>query len=124
MMMAGLCVILLEHPQSALSHAIPSADLRRALIGIAMGATAVAIIYSPWGRQSGAHLNPAVTLAFLRLGKVAPADALFYVLAQFYRWRRGHASAGVVAGRPVHFAADFGSGDIAGSAGRSHRVWR
>jgi len=44
---------------------------------------AVAIIYSPWGRQSGAHLNPAVTLTFLRLGKVAPADALFYVLAQF-----------------------------------------
>ena len=48
-----------------------------------MGLTAVAIIYSPWGRQSGAHLNPAVTLSFLRLGKLAPADALFYVLAQF-----------------------------------------
>ena len=48
-----------------------------------MGLTAIAIIYSPWGRRSGAHLNPAVTLAFLRLGKVAPADAAFYVLAQF-----------------------------------------
>jgi len=83
MIVAGVCVELLEHPRSALVQAIPNADLRRALIGITMGATAVAIIYSPWGRQSGAHLNPAVTLTFLRLGKVAPADALFYVLAQF-----------------------------------------
>ena len=33
--------------------------------------------------RSGAHLNPAVTLSFLRLGKMAPADAAFYVLAQF-----------------------------------------
>ncbi|MGH9601324.1 MAG: MIP/aquaporin family protein, partial [Terriglobales bacterium] len=38
---------------------------------------------SPWGKQSGAHLNPAVTLTFLRLGKIQVADALFYVLAQF-----------------------------------------
>jgi len=83
MLVAGLCVLLLEHPASSLSHAIPNADFRRALIGIVMGMTAVAIIYSPWGRQSGAHLNPAVTLSFLRLGKVAPADALFCVLAQF-----------------------------------------
>ena len=52
-------------------------------MGLAMGLTAVAIVYSPWGKQSGAHLNPAVTLAFFRLGKIAPWDTLFYVLAQF-----------------------------------------
>ena len=83
MIIAGVCVTLLEYPRSALAVAIPSAGVRRGLIGIAMGLTAVAIIYSPWGRRSGAHLNPAVTLTFLRLGKVAPADALFYVVAQF-----------------------------------------
>jgi len=83
MIVAGLCVLILEHPASSLSQAIPNPDLRRALIGVVMGMTAVAIIYSPWGRQSGAHLNPAVTLTFLRLHKVAPADALFYVVAQF-----------------------------------------
>src|SRR5919205_2063087 len=33
--------------------------------------------------RSGAHNNPAVTLAFYRLGKVKGADALFYALAQF-----------------------------------------
>ncbi len=83
MVVAGICVMLLEQPGSPLHQAIASPELRRALIGVAMGLTAIALIYSPWGRQSGAHLNPAVTLSFLRLGKVAPADALFYVAAQF-----------------------------------------
>ena len=48
-----------------------------------MGLTAIALIYSPWGKQSGAHLNPSVTLAFFRLGKIEPWDAVFYVLGQF-----------------------------------------
>jgi aquaporin Z len=48
-----------------------------------MGLTAIGIIYSPWGQRSGAHINPAVTLTFWRLGKVATWDAIFYVAAQF-----------------------------------------
>jgi aquaporin Z len=52
-------------------------------MGIAMGTTAVALIYSPFGKRSGAHLNPATTLTFFRLGKIALPDALFYVLFQF-----------------------------------------
>src|SRR6516165_7988353 len=55
----------------------------RVLGGVAMGLTAVSIISSPWGQRSGAHMNPAVTLTFLCLGKIAPWDTLFYVLAQF-----------------------------------------
>jgi len=81
MVIAGICVVLVNAPGTI--RAIASPDLRRGLVGIAMGATAIAIIYSPWGRQSGAHLNPAVTLTFLRLGKIAPLDALFYIIAQF-----------------------------------------
>jgi aquaporin Z len=53
------------------------------LIGIAMGLTAIGIIYSPWGKRSGAHLNPAVTVTFFRLGKIQGLDAFFYVVAQF-----------------------------------------
>ncbi len=52
-------------------------------MGIAIGATAVAIIYSPWGKRSGAHLNPALTLTFTGLGKLYAWDAAFYVIAQF-----------------------------------------
>ena len=48
-----------------------------------MGLTAVGLIYSPWGRRSGAHMNPAVTLTFLRLGRLPTLDALGYALAQF-----------------------------------------
>lgn len=83
MVSAGLFATLLEFPGSPLHQAIADADLRRFLIGLAMGLTAIGIIYSPWGKQSGAHLNPAVTLTFLRLGKVKPWDAFYYILAQF-----------------------------------------
>lgn len=74
---------LLEHPASPVRDAVPDAFVRRLLIGIAMGTTAILLIYSPWGKQSGAHMNPAITLTFTRLGKIAPGDALGYVAAQF-----------------------------------------
>lgn len=83
--MVAACVVvtLLQHPASPLALALPDPTLRRMLTGVAMGLTAIAIVYSPWGKRSGAHFNPAVTLAFLRLGKIAPWDAAFYVVAQF-----------------------------------------
>jgi aquaporin Z len=74
---------LLEHPASPVRLTVANPILRRAFMGIAMGLTSAAIIYSPWGRRSGAHLNPSVTLSYLRLGKITSRDALFYVLAQF-----------------------------------------
>lgn len=83
MVSAGVFVTLLEFPGSPVQQVIANPDIRRALIGLAMGLTAIGIIYSPWGQQSGAHINPAVTLTFLRLRKVAPSDALFYIIAQF-----------------------------------------
>src|SRR5438876_10499503 len=83
MISAALFATLLAHPASPVYQAIPDPLVRRGLIGIAMGLTAIGIIYSPWGQQSGAHLNPAVTLTFLRLRKIEPADAVGYVLAQF-----------------------------------------
>jgi aquaporin Z len=83
MVSAALFTALLEYPGSSIHQLIPNGDIRRALIGLAMGLTAIALIYSPWGRQSGAHMNPATTLTFLRLGKIMPWDAAFYITAQF-----------------------------------------
>jgi aquaporin Z len=83
--MISACVFatVLEHPGSPVRQAVADPLLRRIPMGLAMGATAVAIVYSRWGQRSGAHLNPAVTLTFWRLGKVPGWDAVFYVLAQF-----------------------------------------
>jgi aquaporin Z len=83
MVSACLFAALLEYPGSPIRQAVTSAALRRIPMGLAMGLTAVAIVYSRWGQRSGAHLNPAVTLTFWRLGKVQTWDALFYVAAQF-----------------------------------------
>ncbi len=82
MISAAAFAILLEHPSSPIHQQLPEPLVRRLFMGVAMGLTATLIIYSPWGKQSGAHLNPSVTLSFFRLGKVAPWDAAFYVLFQ------------------------------------------
>jgi aquaporin Z len=74
---------LLQHPQSPLAGWTASPLLQRIPMGVAMGLTLIAIIYSPLGARSGAHMNPAVTLTFFRLGKISPTDALAYVASQF-----------------------------------------
>jgi aquaporin Z len=98
MVSAGLVTVLLEAPHSPVRALLPEADLRRALAGLAMGATAVLIIYSRWGKRSGAHLNPAVTATFLMLGRMHAWDALFYSVAQFAGALLGVALVALVAG--------------------------
>lgn len=98
--MISACVFtaLLEYPGSPAHRALPSPLFRRALVGMAMGATAVGLIYSPWGKQSGAHFNPAVTLTFYRLGKIKTWDAIFYISAQFFGGAAGVLATLVVLG--------------------------
>jgi aquaporin Z len=82
MISVGLFAMLLEASSSPLHYWIPDAQLRRVIMAAALGITAVALIYSPWGQRSGAHMNPAVTLAFLHLRKITPRHALGYTVAQ------------------------------------------
>jgi aquaporin Z len=96
MVSASGFAVLLFHPASPLLRVLPSGLTRGALMGLAMGLTAVLNIYSPWGRRSGAHLNPAVTLTFLRLGKVQPRDAAGYIVAQFIGAVAGTAVAAIL----------------------------
>jgi aquaporin Z len=74
---------LLGHPESPARAWMLAGISMRIVMGLAMGLTAIAIIYSPWGKRSGAHMNPAVTFTFWRLGKVETWDAFFYMLSQF-----------------------------------------
>ncbi len=105
MLSASLFCVLLEHPMSWLNQSLPSAPVRRAFMGLAMGATAVTIILSPWGQRSGAHMNPSVTLAFLSLRKIAPWDAFFYVVAQILGGVAGVQLAEFLISTPLHHAA-------------------
>ena len=83
MLSAVFFTALLNHPSSPVQLG-DRAFLRRAFSGLAMGLTAICIVYSPWGQRSGAHMNPALTLAFLRLRKIQPHDAFFYITAQIF----------------------------------------
>ena len=110
MMSAVGFAALLEYPDSPIRQALPSAALRRSLMGVAMGLTAAAIIYSPWGRRSGAHINPSITLTYLRLRKISSRDATFYVAAQFLGAIAGLTAAaamlpGIAGSRQVNYVA-------------------
>ena len=77
MIAAGVVATALGAHESSLSAVVIDPTLRNVIAGIAMGVTAIALIHSPWGKRSGAHMNPAVTLTIQRLGKTNRWEALF-----------------------------------------------
>jgi aquaporin Z len=83
MLSACAFTVFLFDPSYPAIHLLPSAIMRRILMGIAMGITAILIIHSPMGKRSGAHFNPAITVAYFRLRKISKWDTMFYVLFQF-----------------------------------------
>jgi aquaporin Z len=93
--------VLLQFPGSPIYGLIPNEIARRVLFGLAMGLTSIAIVYSPLGQQSGAHLNPSVTVTFLRLKKIQAVDAVGYVLSQFIGGVLGVFGAVIVVGKHV-----------------------
>lgn len=80
---AGLTATLLESSRSPLHGLIASAFLRHLLLGVVLGLVSMGVIYSPWGKQSGAQVNPAVTCTLYRLGRISAANAVLYILMQF-----------------------------------------
>lgn len=99
MLSACLATVACALPASPVAKALPQPLLQRTLIGLAMGLTATVLIYSPWGRRSGAHMNPAVTIAFAALGKVGGWDAVFYIIAQFVGGATGVLLSWAIVGR-------------------------
>src|SRR5262245_30374869 len=53
MISACAFTVLLFHPASPITSLVPDGIIRRLLMGIAMGSTAIAIIFSPIGKRSG-----------------------------------------------------------------------
>lgn len=82
MISASFFGTVLEYPGSILNEVLPNGFIRLIFMSVAMGATATAIIYSPMGKLSGAHMNPAVTFTFYGLKKISVNDAIFYALFQ------------------------------------------
>ncbi|MES1218621.1 MAG: aquaporin [Bacteroidota bacterium] len=73
---------LLEAKNSPVHLAIPNSFLRSVIMGSLMGSTALFIFYSKFTSPSGSHINPAVTITFLRLHKMCRWDAMFFILFQ------------------------------------------
>jgi aquaporin Z len=83
MFSAGFFDALIDSPNLPIRQHIHSAFMRRFLIGLTMGLTALYIFNAPFGKKSGAYINPAVTLVQYRLQNIDRKDAFFYVLFQF-----------------------------------------
>jgi aquaporin Z len=107
---------ILESPNSSWHTAIPNPQLRLIIMAIMMGLTALCVFYSPLTAPSGAHINPSVTLAMLRIGNIGTRDALFYILFQFIGatlavYAVAHFMPNTLTRAPVNYAATVpGSG--------------
>ncbi len=79
----GLSIVILAFGQgSPVIQLIPSAGWRRLIAGFLFGTTGALITLSPIGKESGAHINPAVTLGFWLMGKLGARYVPGYLLAQ------------------------------------------
>jgi aquaporin Z len=83
LLLVGLSAVVADSAaRSPVVSWVPDPSLRQLLTALIVAGTLTAIVYSPLGRRSGGHLNPAITLAFLRLGKITWRSAALYAAAQ------------------------------------------
>ena len=75
-------VILMFGTGSPLIRVVPDEGLRRLITGFLFGTTGALIALSAVGKESGAHINPAVTLGFWLFRKLDARTGLVYVVAQ------------------------------------------
>ena len=79
----GLNIVIFAWGEgSVVKQWIPSELLRTILTGFTFGCVGCLIALSPVGKISGAHINPAVSIAFWLRGKMKTFTMLGYVIAQ------------------------------------------
>lgn len=98
-------------------------SLSGGIVGVALMANAVAtgailiVLILMFGPVSGAHFNPAVTLAFLMRREIGSGDAAFYVVVQVVAALAGVVVAHLMFGQPlvqVSAHARGGVGELSG----------
>jgi len=79
----GLSVVIFMFGEgSPAAQIIPNMKIRQVITGFLFGSVGGSIALSSLGRISGAHINPAVTLAFRLFGKIDLKTSLGYIIAQ------------------------------------------
>jgi len=83
LVLGGLSFVCLAFGNgSPAPEALPWQGVRLLFVGVLFSGLNSLLAVSPLGRLSGAHLNPAVTLAFRLLGRVSGPDVAGYLAVQ------------------------------------------
>jgi aquaporin Z len=83
LLLAGLSIVIfMLGTGSPMERVLPSVVLRQVITGFLFGCVGATIAVSAIGKESGAHINPAVTLGFWLMQKLDTRTALGYVCAQ------------------------------------------
>lgn len=103
LMLLAMTVLMrhLFHPDSWLHAHLPSDDARLLVDAVVSGAVVAALIASPLGRLSGAHMNPAVTVVLWAVRRLPGRDVPLYVSAQAVGSVLGTAAGRLLAGPSV-----------------------
>jgi aquaporin Z len=75
-------VIFMSGTGSPMERILPSVWVRQTITGFLFGCVGASIALSSIGKESGAHINPAVTLGFWLFRKLDARTAVGYVCAQ------------------------------------------
>jgi aquaporin Z len=83
LVLVGLSVVIgMFGTGSPMLQLIPNEGLRQLITGFLFGTTGASIALSVVGKESGAHINPAVTMVFWLFRKLDGRTAIIYVLGQ------------------------------------------
>jgi aquaporin Z len=83
LLLIGLSLVIsMFGADSPAAQFLPSLKLRQTVTGFFFGGTGALIALSPIGKASGAHINPAVTMAFWLFKKIDFKTVIIYVAGQ------------------------------------------